>query len=425
MKTTEDRGRYDRFRNEVMAGGSVTEAPDEPEGGGGWGGALGGLLILGLLAWLAVVNLWMFVFAVGILVSVFLHETGHFVTARWTGMKATQFFLGFGPRLWSFHRGETEYGVRALPLGAFVRIIGMNNMDEVPPADEARTYRQKSYPRRMLVISAGSLMHMLIAIALLFCVYGTRGELVEQDGAEIAAVERGGPAEEAGLEDGDIVLLIGGSPIADPDDLGNTVRSHEPGDTVTIVFDRDGEQHTATAVLGTHEAGSDLSGTARLGVNSRTAADWEDMSLPDAAVSSVTDLIPVTWESTKGVVQVLNPVNIVEHLSGENGDLATRPTTVVGVTQVSGSVGETEGLVGVLYLLAVLNVFVGVFNMFPLLPLDGGHAAVATYERVRERGGRRYFADVSRLMPFAMGVIMVLLALFVSGLYLDITQPLR
>ena len=85
----------------------------------------------------------------------FLHELGHFVTARLTGMKATQFFIGFGPRLWSFHRGETEYGVRLLPLGAFVRIIGMNNLDEVPPADEARTYRQKSYPRRMLVITAG------------------------------------------------------------------------------------------------------------------------------------------------------------------------------------------------------------------------------------------------------------------------------
>jgi membrane-associated protease RseP (regulator of RpoE activity) len=149
------------------------------------------------------------------------------------------------------------------------------------------------------------------------------------------------------------------------------------------------------------------------------------MSIADAAVSSVTELVPVTWESTKGVVQVLNPVNIWEHLSGETDDLSTRPTTVVGVTQVSGSIGEAEGLVGVLYLLAVLNVFVGVFNMFPLLPLDGGHAAVATYERVRERDGRRYFADVSKLMPFAMGVIMVLLILFVSGLYLDVTQPLR
>jgi membrane-associated protease RseP (regulator of RpoE activity) len=123
---------------------------------------------------------------------------------------------------------------------------------------------------------------------------------------------------------------------------------------------------------------------------------------------------------------VLNPVNIWEHLSGESDDITTRPTTLVGVTQVSASVGEAEGLIGVLYLLAILNVFVGVFNMFPLLPLDGGHAAVATYERVREgRSRRRYFADVERLMPFAMGVIVVLLLLFMSGLYLDISKPLR
>ena len=146
------------------------------------------------------------------------------------------------------------------------------------------------------------------------------------------------------------------------------------------------------------------------------------MSLGDAAVSSVVDLFPTAWESTKGVVQVLNPVNIWNHLSGETDDLATRPTTVVGVTQVSGTVGETEGSSACCCCSPSLNVFVGVFNMFPLLPLDGGHAAIATYERLRERGGRRYFADVSKLMPFAMGVIVVLLVLFMSGLYLDITQ---
>ncbi len=123
---------------------------------------------------------------------------------------------------------------------------------------------------------------------------------------------------------------------------------------------------------------------------------------------------------------MLNPVNIWEHLSGETESLETRPTTVVGVTQVSGSVGESEGFIGVLYLLAVLNVFVGVFNMFPLLPLDGGHAAVATYERIREgRSRRRYFADIERLMPLAMGVIVVLLMLFMAGLYLDLARPLR
>lgn len=425
MRTTEDQGRYDRFRNEVMAGGSVTEQPVAPEGGG-VAGALAGLAIIGLLVWLAFVNLWMFVFVVGILISVFLHEAGHFITARMTGMKATQFFLGFGPRLWSFHRGETEYGVRALPFGAFVRIIGMNNMDEVPPADEARTYRQKSYPRRMLVISAGSLMHLLIAIVLLFAIFATRGELVEGMGAEVGAVQSGGPAATAGIETGDVLLSVGGSAVEDPDDLGETVRSHEPGDVVAIVLQRDGEELTVSAQLGANDdEDSPQFGSALLGVSSRVPTEWQEMSVASAAVNSITDLGPVTWESTKGVVEVLNPVNIIEHLSGESEDLSTRPTTVVGITQVSGSVGETEGIVGVLYLLAVLNVFVGVFNMFPLLPLDGGHAAVATYERVRERGGRRYFADVSKLMPFAMGVIMVLLILFVSGLYLDVTQPLR
>jgi membrane-associated protease RseP (regulator of RpoE activity) len=146
-----------------------------------------------------------------------------------------------------------------------------------------------------------------------------------------------------------------------------------------------------------------------------------------AAVNSVTDLFPVAWESTQGVVKVLNPINIVNHLTGATDDVATRPTTVVGITQVSGTVGENEGFIGVLLILAALNVFVGVFNMFPLLPLDGGHAAIAVYERFRERGGRyrRYFTDVSKLMPFAMGVIVVLLFLFMSGLYLDIAKPLR
>ncbi len=421
--------RPSRFGQEVVSGG--TERPRPPDAddaiGGTWTGRLAALGIVGLFAWLAFVNGWMFLFAMGILVSVFLHELGHFVTARMTGMKATQFFLGFGPRLWSFRKGETEYGARLLPLGAFVKIIGMSRLDDVAPEDEARTYRQQSYPRRMLVISAGSLMHMLIAVVLLFTVFAARGELKEQPGADVGALAAGGAAAVAGVRDGDRIVALDGEAVAGPDELGELVRTHEPGDTVTVVLVRDGETVTVEATLGENtDAQSPTFGAALLGVSSSPAAEWQEMSLGDAAVSSVTELFPVTWESTKGVVKVLNPVNIWEHLSGESDDITTRPTTLVGVTQVSASVGESEGLIGVLYLLAVLNVFVGVFNMFPLLPLDGGHAAVATYERAREgRSRRRYFADVERLMPFAMGVIVVLLVLFMSGLYLDISQPLR
>jgi membrane-associated protease RseP (regulator of RpoE activity) len=423
-----ERGRYDRFRNEVMAGGSVTEAPADSDPPATLAGKLTGLAILALLVLLAFTNTWMFVFVVGIIVSVFLHEAGHFLTARMTGMKATQFFLGFGPRLWSFRRGETEYGVRALPLGAYVRIIGMNNMDDVPPADEAKTYRQQTFPRRLLVISAGSLMHMVLAFLLLFTVYAIKGEPVQLPGALVGSLQAGGPAEDAGLTRGDLVLSVDGVEISGADQLGREVRRHEPGEVVPVVVERDGATRTLDVTLGRNTTSGDPNaGAALLGVSTSGLRGWDERSVGSAAFNGAKDLFPVAWDSAEGVVKVLNPVNIVNHLTGASDDLTTRPTTVVGITQVSGSVGEDEGLLGVLYILAALNVFVGVFNMFPLLPLDGGHAAIAIYERFRERGGRyrRYFTDVSKLMPLAMGVIVVLLLLFMSGLYLDVTQPLR
>ena len=273
-------------------------------------------------------------------------------------MKATQFFLGFGPRLWSFRRGETEYGVRALPLGAFVRIIGMNNIDDVPPADEARTYRQKSYPRRMLVITAGSLMHLLIAIVLLFTVYSRPRRARRACRAPRSARRRpSGPAADAGLRDGRRHRSSSTArPSTAPTDLGDAVRSHEPGDVVDVVVERDGERaDRRRRARREHRRGQP---DVRHGAASASAAarpsSGEEMSLGEAAVSSVTDLFPTAWESTKGVVQVLNPVNIFEHLSGENDDLATRPTTVVGITQVSGDDRRRpQGFVGVLYLLAV------------------------------------------------------------------------
>ena len=419
---------FERFRSEVMAGGSVTERPAASGGepiGGGVNGALAGIGILALLGWLAVANMWMFLFVVGVLVSVFLHETGHFVTARLTGMKATQFFLGFGQRLWSFRRGETEYGVRLLPLGAFVKIIGMNNLDDVPAGDEPRTYRQATFPRRMLVITAGSIMHILIAIVLFFAVFATKGELVEVAGAEVGEVVTGG-ALAAGIQEGDILLSIGGHPIEAGQEPGEIIRTYRPGDTVDVVLDRDGERLTVEATLTANPHAGEFQGAAFLGVGSSSPTEWREMSIGEASRSTFTDLIPTTWESTKGIVEVLNPVNIYEHLMGTSVDVSTRPTTVVGVTRVSGEVGDNEGFAGIVIILAALNVFIGVFNMFPLLPLDGGHAAIAIYERIREvgRNGKRYFTDVAKLMPFAMGVIVVLLFLFMSGLYLDITDPL-
>jgi membrane-associated protease RseP (regulator of RpoE activity) len=188
---------------------------------------------------------------------------------------------------------------------------------------------------------------------------------------------------------------------------------------------REGVAQIVNVGLGANiDESSTFFGKAYLGVASGQVFSTRDHSVVSAAGSSVIDVFPIAWESTKGVIKVLNPVNIFGHLTGSNDDITTRPTTVVGITGISDDVGESEGIVGILFLLAILNVFVGVFNMFPLLPLDGGHAVIATYERVRERRGQRYYADVSKAMPFATAVIVLLLFLFASGLYLDITKPL-
>ena len=162
--------------------------------------------MIALLAYLAFKNPWTFVFVLGLLLSVFLHEVGHFSTARLTGMKVTQFFMGFGPRLWSTQRGEVEYGIRALPLGAFVRIVGMNNLDECDPADESRAYRAQSYPKRLLVITAGSLMHGVIALVLFFGVYATSGRYSETGDVLVTSPPAANsPAQQSGVVMGDVV----------------------------------------------------------------------------------------------------------------------------------------------------------------------------------------------------------------------------
>jgi membrane-associated protease RseP (regulator of RpoE activity) len=415
---------YSKFRNEVMSGGA--DNPDLEPTASGSKGLVGIAVILALLALLLVKSPWAFVFVVGLLISVFLHELGHFVTARWTGMKATQFFLFMGPKLWSFRRGETEYGLRAYPVGAFVRIIGMNNLDEVAPEDEARAYRNKSYPRRMLVITAGSMMHILIAIALIFGVYSVNGRRVETDRIGIGAVSAGYPANVAGIEPGDIIVSIDGVQPTTPDGFVNQIRSHAPGDSVTLVVERHGATLTKIVGLGSNPAPGEGFGKAFLGVSSGTEVVWNNESIARAAGDSIFDLGPTMWQSVGGVVKVLNPVNIIGHLTGSNTDLNTRPTTVVGISKLSASIGDESGFGGLLLTLAAVNVFVGLLNLFPVLPFDGGHAAIATYERLRSRRGRApYRADITKMIPVAMTMIVVLAMLFFTGLYLDFAKPLR
>ncbi len=409
---------YQRFRQEMAAGGAIDD-PQNPEATRT--GKFTGLVIFGLLVYLGMRNPWTLVFVVGLLVSVFLHEVGHFSTARLTGMKATQFFMGFGPRVWSFTKGETEYGVRALPLGAFVRIIGMNNLDEVDPLDESRAYRSKSYPRKLLVITAGSLMHMLIAFTLLFGVYTVSGREQNTGVSVIRGLDKlMGPASKAGIREGDQLVSIGGTAVTDYNSVVAVIRSHKTGDTVEVVFKRNNESRSVDVALAPHPTDP---ARPYLGIYADDWG-WKKLSVVHAATQSVADMGRTFVDSVKGVATALNPVNSVQHLTHSSTDVTTRPTTVVGVSQVSGSVGQANGLKGILTLLASVNMFVGVFNMFPLLPFDGGHAAIATYERIRSRKGVKYKADIEKMVPVATAVVGLLVLLMVTGLYLDITQPL-
>ncbi len=409
--------RFDRFRNEMAAGGSVTEQPPEERPDPA-------VTVVGIVAWvalfvvLAFVSWWMVAFVVGVLVSIFLHEVGHFVTARRSGMKVTQFFMGFGPRVFSFHRDGVEYGLRAVPLGAFVRIIGMNNLDEVPAGDEPFTYRQASFPKRLLVITAGSLMHVAIAVVLITGVYAVSGRVEETGRVTLYSVDPTSPAGQVGLLPGDVITSVDGKVVKVADDFRSALGGTKPGTTVTLEVLRDSTTIVLrpTLVQSPYAAAGDVRGF--LGVSS-DSRDRVRQSVLGALADGPRDLVTAVGQSVVGIAKVINPVNVFGHLSGTNTDPSSRPTTLVGATRISDDFGDAEGWAGLFSLLAMLNVSVGVFNMFPLLPLDGGHAAIAVYERIRERNGKRYFADVSKLMPLVVATLALLGFMFLTGLYLD------
>ena len=410
---------YNKFRDEIVAGGDTTDQPQRINDKRT--SAISGAALLALFVWLGVTSPWTFVFVVGLLISVFLHEMGHFVTARRSGMKVTQFFMGFGPRLWSTQRGEVEYGIRALPLGAFVRIVGMNNLDECDPADEPRAYRAQSYPKRLLVITAGSLMHGVIALVLFFGVYATSGRYTETGDVLVTSPPAANsPAQQSGVVLGDVIREIDGIVVSSRDQFIDQIVSKKPGQTVTVIVDRSGERVSLNATLGNNPVDTSI---AYFGVAS-WSLDYVRVNPVKAIGYASQDLVVTAGRSVAGVFVVLNPVNIINSVIDDKADPATRPGTVVGASQLGGEIGRQDGLKGVLLLLASVNIFVGVFNLFPLLPFDGGHAAIATYERFRSRRGKTYRADVGKMVPVATMVVGLLALLLIVGLYLDLTQPI-
>jgi membrane-associated protease RseP (regulator of RpoE activity) len=376
-----------------------------------------------------------------IIVIVMLHELGHFVAAKHGGMKVTEYFVGFGPRLWSFRRGETEYGIKALPLGGYVKIPGMTNLEEVDPADEGRLYRDKPFHSRLLVAVAGSAVHFLLAFLLLWVLLTFVGvpnaSQVQIQGLNPVGAQVS-PAAAGGIRAGDVVVSINGKPIGgDVAALTTAIHDH-PDRPVTVVVDRNGTDQTLTVTPANgrtlHEKDSvPPPGTAPYGLIGVSLGSPVQTRSPLRAVTSTgSELGSVAWASVTGIGHLFSPGGVAQRFDQVTSAKAanqaaadgTRAQSIVGIGQTATDALHA-GLGDYLYILIVINIFFGVFNLFPMLPLDGGHVAIAVYEKIRT--GRRkvlYHADVAKLMPFTWLFMMFLAILIVPAFLTDILHPM-
>jgi membrane-associated protease RseP (regulator of RpoE activity) len=386
------------------------------------------------------------IFLFALLFSVMLHEAGHFATAKKFGMKASRFFVGFGPTLWSTRRGETEYGIKALPVGGFVKIVGMHSLDDPDdPADEPRSFRRQPAWQRIIVLSAGSFMHFVLAFVLiagLAMTIGIENDNTTQLGTVSPCVatsatalasgtctpsDKPSPAKLAGLRVGDDVIAFNGKKVSNWTQLGNAIRQLPAGSSATITVRRDGTTLTLHTTLGAVRGRSG----GYLGI------------APTVVFQPASPVRAVQYGGSAFGQVIVGSVKAVGALPGALPKLFSKDRSNTAGGQVSSVVGAAEATgaavaanVGwqykvsfVLLLIASLNIFVGVFNLLPLLPLDGGHIAVVIWERIRAWLARLRgrpdpgLVDMAKLLPVSFSIFMVLMFFGVVLILADIVNP--
>ncbi len=419
---------------------------------------------------------------VGIAVSIGLHEVGHLVPAKKFGVKVTQYFVGFGNTVWSRRKGETEYGLKAVPLGGYVKLVGMlppGKHDEpgkirksntglftqiisdaraaeyelVEPGDDERLFYRLPWWKKVIVMSGGPVVNLVLAFLLfggVFMLYGVlqpTTRVADVSDCVIAASEADptrtctdedpvAPAKQAGLQEGDEIVAMNGVEVTSWEQLTELIRSNRDG-AATITYVRDGEQQTTTTNTMVSPR-PDLEDTGKyvevgfLGVQPDLVRERQ------GPVFVVTTMADYTWRTVEALGTL--PVKLWEVGKAALGitDRADdSPMSVVGASRVAGEmtsddrVPVNDRLVSVVMLLGGVNLFVGMFNFIPLLPLDGGHIAGALYEAVR-RGFARLFGrpdpgyfDVAKLLPVAYVMAGVILVMSVVLIYADIVAPVR
>ncbi len=376
-----------------------------------------------------IIGILAFVFA--LLFSVMVHEFGHYLTARRYGMRVSEFFLGFGTRIWSRKRGETEFGIKAIPAGGYCRIEGMTPQDEMPEGEADRAFYRASSGRKLIVLGAGSFLHFVLGYLLLFVLLAGVG--VNQVLPVINSVAANSAAEAAGFQKGDEILAIDGDRSTDWQSQLQKIRDSK-GRDLTFTIKRDGVEQTITAAP---RMTNIEDGTSRYVLGIINEFGTKRIS----PVTSVVDAGELTWRftsaSAKSLVQLPTKIPALwgQTFGGQKRD-ENGLVGVVGVARVSGQAaasGEltfSERLGTFILIVASLNIFVGLFNLLPILPLDGGHMAVAIADEIRalfarlRRKPRPAAIDVQVLTPITAVVFVVLAALTVLLLIADIFNPI-
>ena len=423
------------------------------------------------------------IFVVGVAVSIGLHELGHLVPGKLFGVKVTHYFIGFGPTVWSTRRGETEYGIKAVPLGGFVKLIGMlpprkgdpegtarssstgifsqlvddaraAEADLVEEGDEHRQFYQLVWWKKVVVMVSGVMTNLVIAFllfAVVFmghgvpkattsvssvseCVIAVTQANADQAPRDCTPADQVAPAKEAGFRPGDRIVSFNGTAVTGWDQLQKAIRGNQDG-VASIVVERDGQQltlRTRTTVSPRVDPANPerITKVGFLGITPTTTYVRQG---PGFVVSTMAD---GTWQTLKALGSF--PVKIY-HVGLAAVGLEERdsngPMSVVGAGRVAGeltsapSVSVTEGLFSVLLLIAGLNLFLGMLNLVPLLPLDGGQMAGALYEGAR-RGVARLLrrpdpgaVDIARLLPVGYVMAGVILVVSLVLIYADIVAP--
>ena len=368
-------------------------------------------------------------FVVALLFSVMVHEFGHYITARKYGMWVSEFFVGFGKRIWSVQRGETEFGVKAIPAGGYCKIEGMSPSDELPQGQEDRAFYKASSAKKLVVLGAGSFLHFVLGFVLLFTLFAGIG--TNQVLPEIREVVPNSAAQAAGILAGDEVVSINGKKVTEWYKDVEVIRESK-GTELTLVVNRNGEEITVKAAARL----TDMDGTKRyvLGIVNDVGLKRSGLFVSLKNSATVTRGFLVESVKSLGKLPEKIPALWGATVRGEERD-ANGLVGVVGVARVSGeAVGSDkltpmERLATFILIVASLNIFVGVFNLLPILPLDGGHMAVAIADSIRAffarlRGRPRPAPiDVTVLTPITMVVFVVLATLTLLLLVADVINP--